>query len=231
MWYFEPVWKFREKGMDGQTAGGTSPGGQPPAARKPRQPSRAGSSFYVRTDRHPGGDYVRTSHNSPTYQHRLEVFSNLRSPDQHPAPTQEVQRHAGGMTTTETAGYTPPKHTVTMATPNRHDSTRQLHIHHDGTTEVTRYLSRPDGSIAEHREAVTPASPDLRQMIANHHKDHAWMPLVDKLAEEYPEHFQEATDHHTAGRQQYAEKVRRQGNALARLPVANRPAQLPRPTA
>ena len=36
MWYFEPVWQFREKAMDGQPAAG----GQPKPAPKPKQPKQ-----------------------------------------------------------------------------------------------------------------------------------------------------------------------------------------------
>lgn len=44
-------------------------------------------------------------------------------------------------------------------------------------------------------------SPDLLSLIESHHENKAWMPLLDKLVEEYPEHFTDAVAAHTAARQ------------------------------
>lgn len=43
-------------------------------------------------------------------------------------------------------------------------------------------------------------SPELLKLIEAHGKDHAWMPLLDKLAEEYPEHFEGPVAEHTRAR-------------------------------
>lgn len=45
-----------------------------------------------------------------------------------------------------------------------------------------------------------PPSPELQALIAAHHTNHAWAPLLDKLAEEYPEKFEDVVAHHTAAR-------------------------------
>lgn len=46
-----------------------------------------------------------------------------------------------------------------------------------------------------------PPSPELQSLIESHHENQAWAPLLDKLVEEYPEHFDEAVREHTAARQ------------------------------
>lgn len=45
-----------------------------------------------------------------------------------------------------------------------------------------------------------PPSPELLSLIESHHENLAWMPLLDKLVEEYPEHFSDAVASHTAAR-------------------------------
>lgn len=45
-----------------------------------------------------------------------------------------------------------------------------------------------------------PPSERLRALIESHGKDHAWMPLLDALAEEYPEHFERPVAEHTRQR-------------------------------
>ena len=48
---------------------------------------------------------------------------------------------------------------------------------------------------------LAPPSPELRALIESHHDNHAWMPLLDRIAEEYPE-IEPAVQHHTAARAQ-----------------------------
>jgi len=49
---------------------------------------------------------------------------------------------------------------------------------------------------------VQPASPTLESLIANHagNETAAWMPLLDRLEEEYPGHFSEHIAQHVATR-------------------------------
>lgn len=78
-----------------------------------------------------------------------------------------------------------------------------LHINPDGHTRIDRQVMQPDGRMAVRTHKVEPASQELRAMIANHHQNHAWMPLLDKIAEEYGDHVpqvNQAIDAHTASR-------------------------------
>jgi len=52
-----------------------------------------------------------------------------------------------------------------------------------------------------HTSYGPPPSEQLRALIESHHETHAWMPLLDKLAEEYPQ-LDAAVSAHTAARAQ-----------------------------
>lgn len=84
----------------------------------------------------------------------------------------------------------------------------ELAINPHGQTWLTTVTKGHDGYLDHQVHDVKPASPELRSLIANHHKTHAWMPLLDKIAEEYPEHTSAAIDAHTQSRQQYGTRTK-----------------------
>jgi len=70
------------------------------------------------------------------------------------------------------------------------------------------HMSWPTRQHGEHRAYLgrgkygPPPSPELRTLIETHGANPAWMPLLDKLAEEYPDHFNGPVEEHT--RQRFA---------------------------
>ena len=139
--------------------------------------------WHVGTSRGFGGVGVRTAHYSADHTHHLIVDSN-------PYPT-------GGTT-----------HRVELINRAAYRSgkpglgTVGLTVGPEGRAIVQRSVVNPEspGRPVHTTVDVPPASPELRAMIAAHHDNHAWMPLLDKLAEEYPDHFAAHVDAHTAGR-------------------------------
>lgn len=83
----------------------------------------------------------------------------------------------------------------------------QLDVDYTGKTRLETVTNGPDGQESQTHE-VPPASRELRVMIANHHKTHAWMPLLDKIHEEYPEHTAHAIQAHTESRQQHGTRTK-----------------------
>lgn len=70
-------------------------------------------------------------------------------------------------------------------------------------TEVTPFSTR---STTRQIHTVSPPSRDLLTLIERHHEDptNSWYALLDKLVEEYPDHFDAAVSAHTAARQSNA---------------------------
>lgn len=64
---------------------------------------------------------------------------------------------------------------------------------------IPKIVKRRSGAV-EFSEEVTPPSDHLISLINSHYKNRAWMPLLDALAEEYPEHFESAVAEHTRAR-------------------------------
>lgn len=65
---------------------------------------------------------------------------------------------------------------------------------------------------ADYPEETHEPSERLKSLITSHHENKAWMPLLDALAEEYPEHFESAVAEHTRARSesdatQYARSI------------------------
>ncbi len=89
-------------------------------------------------------------------------------------------------------------HFVALRTP-RHD----LHIEYPsrgyGASKAFIYSFKPYHAGGTY---VDPPSEELQALIRSHHEQPSvsWMPLLDKLAEEYPERFGEPVTHHTVAR-------------------------------
>ncbi len=111
-----------------------------------------------------------THHYSPDTGHLLSVTHN-------PAPepgTRDVSHFVS------INPYTSTKHSPTLWYPSEMHGTEKSYL--------------GNGQYG------SPPSAELQSLIAHHHLDHAWMPLLDKLAEEYPEHFEDAVRNHTVAR-------------------------------
>jgi hypothetical protein len=169
MWYFEPVWKIREKSMGG---GATSDGDQPPVV--PRQPK----PFHVQTTTKTNSDgttVTKTNHTSPDLINHLEV---------------QTSRYPNGQA----------HHKVTLI--NRGKKGVQglgvvsLDMHPNGAGTIEHRTTA--GGLVQHH---VPHVPDaLRAMAVNHHTDHGWMPMLEKLTDEYHDHFAPHVERHTAAR-------------------------------
>lgn len=75
---------------------------------------------------------------------------------------------------------------------------RQVTLTHHKKNADTTVASSDDTGVSH--AAVAAPSPDLIALIESHHTNAAWMPLLDALAEEYPEHFESAVAEHTRAR-------------------------------
>lgn len=71
---------------------------------------------------------------------------------------------------------------------------------------ITHTDDSPHATVSQFTESgsgndrVSPPSERLKSLIASHHTNAAWMPLLDALAEEYPDHFESAVAEHTRAR-------------------------------
>ena len=82
-----------------------------------------------------------------------------------------------------------------------------MNIGVDGTTEIK--------SAGRSTPNVKPASPELKAMIAAHHDNHAWMPLLDKISEEYEgTPIAEAAARHMAYRQ-FGHRMKGMGGGMS----------------
>lgn len=92
---------------------------------------------------------------------------------------------------------------------NPTDGMYRVRIGHPGVGGTNHAVSLDAGRLSSQVRAtgmvgrsVTAAPPSdaLRHLIAGHHEHGDWTQLVDALAEEYPEHFWDAVNAHTAAR-------------------------------
>jgi len=92
---------------------------------------------------------------------------------------------------------------VTKHEPGVEPFTHSVLLHNGNAPEgmlrwPTRQFGR-DRAYLGNGEYGPPPSEQLRALIESHHNTHAWMPLLDKLAEEYPQ-LDAAVSAHTAAR-------------------------------
>ena len=123
---------------------------------------------------------------TPTDGGGHETVHGLREPDRHrPSHTLSVAHYPEPSRDTT--------HFVSMMDPTRNDRSLWWPTGKHGA----------DRAYLGHGEYGPPPSEELRTLIETHgaHPDQ-WMPLLDKLAEEYPDHFNEAVSRHTAARAQ-----------------------------
>ena len=80
---------------------------------------------------------------------------------------------------------------------SRHHLTFEYPSRADGHRKAFIYSYKPYHAGGTY---VDPPSEELQMLIRSHHEQPgvSWMPLLDKLAEEYPERFGEPVTHHTA---------------------------------
>lgn len=182
MFYFEPVWKFREKGA-----------GQPSAGGQPASPPAWS------TKRRFGG-HTSTQHLSPDKKHALTVVS-------HPDGT----------------------HHVTLYKKNRVGyQSVSLRMFGDGRSEIGHHT---DGVSWDLGTPTTPASPELRHLANGFHQHEGWAPLLDKMQEEYPDHFAAPVQAHTNARNKVPKPRAGKSAAASSTTAAPSPAQPPRPQA
>lgn len=141
MWYFEPVWKFREKG----------------AEDGPKVPD-----YRVSTKKFSNG--VRsTLHKTSDWRHTLSTYSSGDG------LCHGVIFHDGF------AGEH-GEHSLMIHPPHP--------LYDDELPNTDTYSHSGRGGDYQRHE-VPPASPELRSMIAAHHDNHAWLPLLSKIQDEY----------------------------------------------
>ena len=115
-----------------------------------------------------------------------------------------------GITTLHTLGV--PFHTLSVThNPETHIGTHSVRIGVQGEAALQRLHNYRWPSADRGEEAAVyhdgkklhylpPPSETLQSLIAGHHETHAWMPLLNKLAEEYPEHFEGPVAEHARAR-------------------------------
>jgi len=134
------------------------------------------------------------------YQH--EPYSDRDDESDRPSPfdvTHHQYRHPGRAAI---AGELYVAHSP----PGGHFRVRLGHTDDGGRHHIASLIHDEYGtSIRRNSESsrhltVAPPSETLRALVANHGETDAWAPLLDRLAEEYPEHFNSLVDAHTAAR-------------------------------
>ena len=105
-------------------------------------------------------------------------------------PTLDVQH----IPDPRTLGYTEPTTHQVSITADPHFT------HHSAHMSWPTRKHGTEKAYLGHGQYGPPPSEGLRAMIESHGEHPAWMPLLDRLAEEYPEHFTIPVEQHTAAR-------------------------------
>lgn len=120
-----------------------------------------------------GGEGHVTTHTHPKRRgHELSVEHN-------PSPLYTPATHS--VTISYGKGFAPRRGTLAWPSAEHGKEKAYLHAEHTGP------------------KYVAPPSERLRALIEAHGEDHAWMPLLDAVAEEYPD-LEPAVAAHTAAR-------------------------------